>query len=51
MFVKDHTVEVSDFLATVYDKLAINPKNEYISNIGRPFKLADTGNPIDFLFA
>jgi uncharacterized protein (DUF1501 family) len=49
MFVKDHPVEVSDFLATIYRKLGIDPEKEYISNIGRPFKLADKGRPIDFL--
>jgi len=38
----------SDFLATAYKKIGINPEKEYISNIGRPFKLADTGKPIDF---
>jgi len=51
MFVKDHPVEVSDFLATIYRKLGIDPEKEYISNIGRPFKLADKGKPIDFLLA
>jgi hypothetical protein len=51
MFVKDHPVEVSDFVATIYKKLGINPEKEYISNIGRPFKLADKGKPIDFLLA
>ena len=41
----------SDFLATAYKKIGINPEKEYISDIGRPFKLADTGKPIDFLLA
>ena len=28
---------------------SIDYEKEYISNIGRPFKLADKGKPIDFL--
>ena len=49
MFITDNPVQVSDFMATIYKKLGINPEKEYISNIGRPFKLADKGKPIDFL--
>ncbi|HYM09201.1 MAG TPA: DUF1501 domain-containing protein [Bryobacterales bacterium] len=51
MFVKDHPVEVDDLTATIYKKLGINYEKEYISNIGRPFKLADKGRPVDFLLA
>ena len=49
MFVKDNPVQVSDLFATIYKKLGIDYEKEYISNIGRPFKLADKGKPIDFL--
>ena len=49
MFVKDNPVEVPDLFATIYKKLGIDYEKEYISNIGRPFKLADKGKPIDFL--
>ena len=35
--------------ALTYKKLGIDYEKEYISNIGRPFKLADKGKPIDFL--
>ena len=49
MFVKDNPVEVADLVATVYKKLGINHEKEYLSNIGRPFKLADKGKPLEFL--
>lgn len=49
MFVKDNPVQVPDLFATIYKKLGINYEKEYISNIGRPFKLADKGEPIEFL--
>ncbi len=49
MFVRDNPVEVPDLFATIYKKLGIDYEKEYISNIGRPFKLADKGKPIDFL--
>lgn len=49
MFVKDAPVEVPDFIATIYRKLGIDPGKEYISNIGRPIKLAGDGRPLEFL--
>src|SRR5437667_266576 len=49
MFVKDDPDPLADLFATIYKKLGIDYEKEYISNIGRPFKLADKGKPIDFL--
>jgi len=49
MFVKDGPVEVPDFVATLYHKLGIDYSKEYISNIGRPMKLAGDGKPLSFL--
>ncbi|MBI3697348.1 MAG: DUF1501 domain-containing protein [Acidobacteria bacterium] len=49
MFVKDNPVQVADLVATIYKKLGIDYEKEYLSNIGRPFKLADKGKPLEFL--
>jgi uncharacterized protein (DUF1501 family) len=49
MFVKDHPVEVPDLIATIYHKLGIDYTKEYVSNIGRPIKLAGDGKPLAFL--
>jgi hypothetical protein len=46
--VRDNPVEVPDLIATIYHKLGIDYQKEYVSNIGRPFKLAD-GKPLPFL--
>src|SRR5262249_479616 len=51
MFVKDNPVDVPDLIATVYKKLGIDYEKEYLSNIGRPFKLADKGKPLEFLMS
>jgi uncharacterized protein (DUF1501 family) len=48
MYVKDSPVEVPDFAATVFTKLGIDVHKEYVSNIGRPLKIAD-GKPLSFL--
>ncbi len=48
MFVKDNPVEIPDLAATLFHKLGIDPRKEYVSNIGRPFRVAD-GKPLDFL--
>jgi uncharacterized protein (DUF1501 family) len=48
MFVKDNPVEIPDLAATIFHKLGIDPRKEYVSNIGRPFRVAD-GKPLDFL--
>jgi uncharacterized protein (DUF1501 family) len=49
MFVKDNPVEVQNFVATIYHKLGIDYTKEYVSNIGRPIKLAGDGEPLHFL--
>jgi hypothetical protein len=49
MFVKDNPVEVQNFVATIYHKLGIDHTKEYVSNIGRPIKLAGDGEPLHFL--
>lgn len=49
MFVKDNPVEVPDFVATLYHKLGVDYTKEYVSTIGRPFKLAGDGKPRAFL--
>ncbi|MEX2262669.1 MAG: DUF1501 domain-containing protein [Bryobacteraceae bacterium] len=49
MFVKDSPVEVSDFVATLYHKFGIDYTKEYVSNIGRPIKLANDGKPLPFM--
>src|SRR4051794_6196476 len=46
--VKDNPVEIADLIATIYHKLGIDYQKEYVTNIGRPFKLAD-GKPLPFL--
>jgi uncharacterized protein (DUF1501 family) len=48
MYVKDNPVEVPDLVATFYQKLGIDTSREYISNIGRPFRISD-GHPLSFL--
>jgi len=49
MFVRDSPVEVPDFIASIYQKLGIDYSKEYVSNIGRPIKLAGDGKPLIFL--
>jgi Protein of unknown function (DUF1501) len=46
--VRDNPVEIPDLIATIYQKVGIDYQKEYVSNIGRPFKLAD-GKPLPFL--
>jgi hypothetical protein len=48
MFVKDRPVEVPDLMATILRKCGVPFENEYMSNIGRPIKIAE-GRPLDFL--
>jgi hypothetical protein len=47
-FVKDNSVEVPDFTATLYNKLGVDHTKEYMTNIGRPMVLSD-GTPLSFL--
>jgi hypothetical protein len=49
MFVADRPVEIPDFIASIYHKLGIDHTKEYVSNIGRPIKLAGDGEPLHFL--
>jgi hypothetical protein len=49
MFVRHSPVEVPDFIASIYQKLGIDYSKEYVSNIGRPIKLAGDGKPLIFL--
>jgi hypothetical protein len=48
MFVADSPVEVPDFTATLFHKLGVDYTHEYVSNIGRPFRISD-GQPLKFL--
>lgn len=48
MYVKEHPVEVPDLMATIFKKLGVDFEKEYVSNIGRPLKIAD-GRPLSFL--
>jgi uncharacterized protein DUF1501 len=48
MYVKDHPVEVPDLMATIFKKLGVDYQKEYLSNIGRPLKIAE-GKPLNFL--
>jgi len=48
MYVKDHPVQVPDLMAAVFRKLGVNYESEYVSNIGRPLKIAE-GTPVGFL--
>jgi len=40
---------VPDFIASIYHKLGIDYSKEYVSNIGRPIKLAGDSKPLAFL--
>ena len=48
MYVKDHAVEVPDLMATILKKCGVSWEHEYMSNIGRPIKIAE-GKPLSFL--
>jgi len=48
MYVKDNPVEAQDLIATIFHKLGIDLDKEYVSNIGRPIKVAH-GKPLAFL--
>jgi hypothetical protein len=50
-YVKDKPVEVHDFTATIFDKLGIDYRKEYVNPLGRPTKLsADGAKPLKFLY-
>ncbi len=46
-FVREYPVSVPDLMATLYRKLGIDYQKEYQSNIGRPVKLTDNGQPLE----
>lgn len=48
MYVRDNPVEIPDLVATVYHKLGVNYSKEYLTRIGRPFRLSE-GKPLGFL--
>jgi hypothetical protein len=48
--VRDNPVEIPDLVATIYQKVGIDYQKEYVTNIGRPFKLAE-GKPLAVLSA
>ena len=49
--VKTRPVSVPELFCSFYKALAINPRKENISTLGRPIKLMDKGEPVKELFA
>jgi hypothetical protein len=49
--VKDYPCTIEDLMTTIYDRLGIDPNKEYQSPIGRPVRLANSGQVIKKLFA
>lgn len=51
-YVTKDAVQIPDFMATVFDKLGIDYRKEYVNPLGRPTKLADDGaKPLKFLYS
>jgi len=48
MYVKDHPVEVPNLMAAIFKKVGVKYEGEYVSNIGRPLRIAE-GTPVSFL--
>lgn len=48
--VKDDPVQVEDLIATIYERVGIDPNHEFHTEIGRPVKLANWGMVIMKLF-
>lgn len=48
MYVKDHAVEVPDLMATLLKNCGVSWEHEYMSNIGRPIRIAE-GKPLSYL--
>ena len=48
MYVRDNPVEIPDLVATVYSKIGVDFNKEYLTPIGRPFRLSE-GKPLAFL--
>ncbi|MBI4472347.1 MAG: DUF1501 domain-containing protein [Acidobacteria bacterium] len=49
--VKDDPVHVEDLIATVYDRVGIDPNHEYQTDIGRPVRLSNNGKIVTRLFS
>jgi uncharacterized protein (DUF1501 family) len=43
---KDNPTSMEDLVATVYDRLGVDPKKEYRAPSGRPIRLSNNGMPI-----
>ena len=51
-YVTKDPVEIPDFTATIFDKLGIDYRKEYVNPLGRPTKLsADGAKPLKFLYS
>lgn len=50
MYVRDQPVEIPDLVASIYKKVGVEFSKEYVTNIGRPFRIGE-GKPLPFLFA
>jgi hypothetical protein len=48
MFVRDNPVEMQDLVASIYQKVGVDFNKEYVTRIGRPFRLSE-GKPLPFL--
>jgi hypothetical protein len=48
MYVKDNPVEIPDLVTTVFHKVGVDFDKEYLTPIGRPFRVAE-GKPLAFL--
>ena len=43
---KDNPTSIEDLVATIYDRLGMDPKKEYQAPNGRPIRLSNNGTPI-----
>ncbi len=50
MYVRNNPVEIPDLVATIYRKVGVDFSKEYVTRIGRPFRLSE-GKPLEFLGA
>ncbi len=48
--IEDRPIEIPQFFRTIYRALGIDADHEYVSNVGRPIKVADEGEPITEAF-
>jgi uncharacterized protein (DUF1501 family) len=44
--VSDRPIRVADLFCTIYDRLGIDPRHEYQSNVGRPLAIVEGGASI-----